>query len=97
MAAKLQQYAKEIKVPCRILRTGQRNVPDHKRTKHGPAPSRKEGQWVKAYKIEGYQRLHRQVAVGWCRSQQGTLQAGLNIKNGIIEEALVETIICSPA
>ncbi len=57
-----------------------------------PRPSRR-GQWVKAYKIEdisGYTH-----GVGWCAPQQGTCKLSLNIKNGIIEEALVETIGCS--
>ena len=33
--------------------------------------------------------------MGWCAPQQGTCKLSLNIKNGIIEEALVETIGCS--
>ena len=33
--------------------------------------------------------------VGWCAPQQGACKLTLNIKNGIIEEALIETIGCS--
>ena len=33
--------------------------------------------------------------VGWCAPQQGTCKLTLNVKNGIVEEALVETIGCS--
>ncbi len=33
--------------------------------------------------------------VGWCAPQQGTCKLTLNVKNGIIEEALVETSGCS--
>ena len=33
--------------------------------------------------------------MGWCAPQQGTCKLSLNIKNGVIEEALVETIGCS--
>ena len=33
--------------------------------------------------------------IGWCAPQQGACKLTLNIKNGIIEEALVETIGCS--
>ena len=33
--------------------------------------------------------------MGWCAPQQGACKLSLNIKNGIIEEALVETIGCS--
>ncbi len=60
---------------------------------HGPAPIPEEGQWVKAYQISdisGYTH-----GVGWCAPQQGTCKLSLNVKNGIIEEALVETIGCS--
>ena len=60
---------------------------------HGPAPIPQEGEWTKAYEIKdisGYTH-----GVGWCAPQQGTCKLSLNIKNGIIEEALVETIGCS--
>jgi len=60
---------------------------------HGPAPIPEEGKWVQAKKIEdisGYTH-----GVGWCAPQQGTCKLSLNVKNGIIEEALVETIGCS--
>ncbi len=33
--------------------------------------------------------------IGWCAPQQGACKLTLNIKDGIIEEALVETIGCS--
>ena len=33
--------------------------------------------------------------VGWCAPQQGACKLSLNVKNGVIEEALVETIGCS--
>ncbi|MBR3641470.1 MAG: iron-sulfur cluster assembly scaffold protein, partial [Oscillibacter sp.] len=33
--------------------------------------------------------------VGWCAPQQGACKLTLNVKNGIIEEALVETLGCS--
>ena len=33
--------------------------------------------------------------VGWCAPQQGACKLTLNIKDGIIEEALVETLGCS--
>jgi NifU-like protein involved in Fe-S cluster formation len=33
--------------------------------------------------------------VGWCAPQQGACKLTLNIKQGVIEEALVETIGCS--
>ena len=67
--------------------------PIAKGPKHGPAPIPEEGEWVKAYQIEdisGYTH-----GVGWCAPQQGTCKLSLNIKKGVIEEALVETIGCS--
>ena len=33
--------------------------------------------------------------MGWCAPQQGACKLTLNVKNGIIEEALVETIGCT--
>ena len=33
--------------------------------------------------------------VGWCAPQQGACKLTLNVKDGIIQEALVETIGCS--
>ncbi|MCI6639532.1 MAG: hypothetical protein MSH10_01880 [Pygmaiobacter massiliensis] len=60
---------------------------------HGPAPIPEEGKWVKAYEIRDISGLTH--GVGWCAPQQGTCKLTLNVKNGVIEEALVETIGCS--
>ena len=60
---------------------------------HGPAPTPEEGKWVKAYEISDISGLTH--GVGWCAPQQGTCKLTLNIKNGIVEEALVETVGCS--
>lgn len=71
----------------------QNMCPITKGPKHGPAPIPEEGAWVKAYEIKdisGYTH-----GVGWCAPQQGTCKLTLNVKNGIVEEALVETIGCS--
>lgn len=62
---------------------------------HGPAPIPEEGKWVKAYDIKDISGLSH--GVGWCAPQQGACKLTLNVKNGIIEEALVETIGCSGA
>ena len=61
--------------------------------KHGPAPIPEEGRWVKAYEIKDISGLSH--GIGWCAPQQGTCKLTLNVKNGIIEEALVETVGCS--
>ncbi len=60
---------------------------------HGPAPIPEEGNWVKAYEIKDISGFSH--GIGWCAPQQGTCKLTLNIKDGIVEEALVETLGCS--
>ena len=61
--------------------------------KHGPAPIPQEGAWTKAKEITDISGLTH--GVGWCAPQQGACKLTLNVKKGIIQEALVETIGCS--
>ena len=51
---------------------------------HGPAPIPQEGKWTQAKEIKDISGLTH--GVGWC---------ALNVKEGIIQEALVETVGCS--
>ncbi|MBP5318245.1 MAG: hypothetical protein J6Y77_02445 [Paludibacteraceae bacterium] len=60
---------------------------------HGPAPIPEEGKWVKAKEIKDISGLTH--GIGWCAPHQGACKLTLNVKDGIIEEALVETIGCS--
>jgi NifU-like protein involved in Fe-S cluster formation len=60
---------------------------------HGPAPVPEEGKWVQVKQIGDISGLTH--GVGWCAPQQGACKLTLNVKDGIIEEALVETIGCS--
>ena len=60
---------------------------------HGPAPIPEEAKWVQAKEITDISGLTH--GVGWCAPQQGACKLTLNVKNGIIEEALVETLGCS--
>ncbi|MBQ3274637.1 MAG: iron-sulfur cluster assembly scaffold protein [Christensenellaceae bacterium] len=60
---------------------------------HGPAPIPEEGKWVKAKEVSDISGLTH--GIGWCAPQQGCCKLTLNVKNGIIEEALVETLGCS--
>jgi len=60
---------------------------------HGPAPIPEEGKWVQAKEISDISGLTH--GIGWCAPQQGTCKLTLNVKDGVIEEALVETIGCS--
>ena len=71
----------------------ERMCPLTKGAYHGPAPIPEEGNWVKAYEIKDISGLTH--GVGWCAPQQGTCKLTLNVKQGVIEEALVETIGCS--
>ena len=61
--------------------------------KHGPAPIPEEGNWIQAKEIKDISGLTH--GIGWCAPQQGACKLTLNIKDGIIKEALVETIGCS--
>lgn len=76
-------YSQEVEKMCVVA----------KGPKHGPAPIPEEGKWVKAYEIKDISGFSH--GVGWCAPQQGTCKISLNVKNGIVEEALVETIGCS--
>jgi NifU-like protein involved in Fe-S cluster formation len=60
---------------------------------HGPAPIPQEGRWVQSREIRDIAGLTH--GVGWCAPQQGACKLTLNVKEGIIEEALIETIGCS--
>ena len=67
--------------------------PVAKGAKHDPAPIPEEGKWVKVKQIGDISGFTH--GIGWCAPQQGACKLTLNVKNGIIEEALVETIGCS--
>ncbi|NLI35753.1 MAG: hypothetical protein GX416_04440 [Bacteroidales bacterium] len=60
---------------------------------HGPAPIPEEGQWVKAKEIVDISGLTH--GIGWCAPQQGACKLTLNVKKGVIQECLIETIGCS--
>ena len=60
---------------------------------HGPAPIPEEGKWVHAKEVKDISGFTH--GVGWCAPQQGACKLTLNVKEGIIEEALIETIGCS--
>ena len=76
-------YTKEVENMCPVA----------KGAKHEPAPIPEEGKWVQAMEIKDISGLTH--GVGWCAPQQGACKLTLNVKNGVIEEALVETIGCS--
>ena len=76
-------YTKEVEMMCPVA----------KGAKHDPAPIPEEGKWVKVKQIGDISGFTH--GIGWCAPQQGACKLTLNVKNGIIEEALVETIGCS--
>ena len=60
---------------------------------HGAAPIPEEAKWVQSKEIKDISGLTH--GIGWCAPQQGACKLTLNVKEGIIQEALVETIGCS--
>ena len=76
-------YSHEVERMCKVS----------KGCDHGPAPIPQEGAWTKVYEIKDVSGLSH--GIGWCAPQQGTCKLTLNVKQGIIQEALVETIGCS--
>ena len=60
---------------------------------HGAAPIPEEAKWVKAKEIKDISGFTH--GIGWCAPQPGTCKLSLNVKDGVIQEALVETIGCS--
>jgi NifU-like protein involved in Fe-S cluster formation len=76
-------YSAEVEHMCPVV----------KGAYHGPAPIPEEGKWVQANEIKDISGLTH--GVGWCAPQQGGCKLTLNVKEGIIEEALLETIGCS--
>jgi len=76
-------YSKDVEEMCPVA----------KGVNHGPAPIPEEGKWVKAKEIKDISGFTH--GIGWCAPQQGACKLTLNVKDGIIQEALVETIGCS--
>ncbi len=71
----------------------ERMCPVAKGAYHGPAPIPEEGKWVQVKEIKDISGLTH--GVGWCAPQQGACKLTLNVKDGFIEEALVEVLGCS--
>lgn len=76
-------YSTEVQHMCHVA----------KGPNHGPAPIPQEGRWVQAREIKDISGLTH--GVGWCAPQQGACKLTLNVMDGVIQEALVETIGCS--
>ena len=76
-------YSQEVELMCPVAQG----------VHHGAAPIPEEGKWVKSKEIKDINGLTH--GIGWCAPQQGACKLTLNVKDGIIQEALVETIGCS--
>lgn len=76
-------YSREVEEMCVVA----------KGPNHGSAPIPVEGRWVQSKEVTDISGLTH--GVGWCAPQQGACKLTLNVKDGIIEEALIETIGCS--
>lgn len=77
------QYTKEVTNMCCV----------YKGVHNECAPIPEEGKWVSPKEIKDISGFTH--GVGSCAPQQGTCKLSLNIKNGIIEEALIEVLGCS--
>lgn len=60
---------------------------------YGPSPIPQESEWTQVKEITQISGLSH--GVGKCAPQQGACKLTLNVKNGIIKEALVECVGCS--
>ncbi|MBR4579414.1 MAG: hypothetical protein IKQ69_07015 [Oscillospiraceae bacterium] len=76
-------YTKKIEMQCPVAQG----------VHHGAAPIPEEGQWISAKEIKDIKGYTH--GIGWCAPQQGGCKLSLNVKDGVIQEALVETIGCS--
>ena len=76
-------YSQDVKKMCSVAQG----------VKHGASPIPVEANWVKAKEVTDISGMTH--GVGRCAPQQGACKLTLNVKDGIIQEALIETIGCS--
>ena len=94
LTAERHYYNAERNIVTMIYTTEvQHMCPVAKGAYHGPAPIPEEGKWAQAKQIGDISGFTH--GIGWGAPQQGACKLTLNVKNGVIEEALVETIGCS--
>ena len=77
------QFTKDVQNMCKV----------NCGASHGCAPIPEEGKWVYSREIKDISGFTH--GIGWCAPQQGACKISLNVKEGIIQEALIETIGCS--
>ena len=76
-------YSHEVEMMCPVAQG----------VHHGAAPIPEEAKWVQAKEVKDISGFTH--GIGWCAPQQGACKLTLNVKEGVIQEALVETIGCS--
>jgi NifU-like protein involved in Fe-S cluster formation len=76
-------YSQEVQNMCCVA----------KGANHPSAPIPEEGKWVRSKEIKDVSGFTH--GIGWCAPQQGACKLSLNVKEGVIEECLIETIGCS--
>ena len=76
-------YSREVEEMCPVAQG----------VHHGAAPIPEEAKWVQAKEVKDISGFTH--GVGWCAPQQGACKLSLNVKDGVVVEALVETIGCS--
>ena len=76
-------YTKKIELQCPVAQG----------VHHGAAPIPEEGQWISPKEIKDIKGYTH--GIGWCAPQQGACKLSLNVKDGVIQEALVEVLGCS--
>ena len=76
-------YTQEVQHQCCVK----------KGANHPCAPIPEEGKWVRVKDVKDISGFTH--GIGWCAPQQGACKLTLNVKDGIIQEALVETLGCS--
>ena len=77
------KYSNDVESMCFIRNNANR----------GPSPIPEEGKWIQSKEITQISGLSH--GCGTCAPQQGACKLTLNVKKGIIEEALVECVGCS--
>ncbi len=77
------EYTNEVKNMCKVTCGAN----------HGCAPIPQEGKWTYSKEVKDINGLTH--GIGWCAPQQGACKLTLNVKEGIIQEALIETLGCS--
>ena len=76
-------YSHEVQEMCCVA----------KGANHPSAPIPEEGKWVRSKEIKDVSGFTH--GIGHCAPQQGACKLSLNVKEGVIEECLIETIGCS--